>query len=348
METGGSAIVAPSGDSENNAGRLAPAVPDASGTMARGIDLPASVSVPAGKAARLRVRVRRVDTSRPVSLEFHGLPRGVSVGSPTIPPGTDEADVELSASAEAPPGVAEVSVGFTAGSDRGEAAIRVDVLPPTPDVVAYERGQAELARGLYDRAEAAFAEVIRLDADSFDGHLYRGVAYYFEGRHREALADYTAAIRLRPGNADAYLVRARAEIELGDTNLALNDYKEAIRLRPDANAHLARGWLLHQLGAYDQALADYNQALQVRPGDPVARFRRGLTRYYSGDNAGAIEDFTGVIRLDPRHADAYRYRGDAFARLGNNDRAGADHDTYERLNRPAGKNVFGSSRSVLK
>jgi tetratricopeptide (TPR) repeat protein len=254
----------------------------------------------------------------------------------------------LSASAEAPPGVAVASVGFTSGTDRGEAGIRIEVLPPPPDVVAYERGQAELARGLYDRAEAAFTEVIRLAPDSFQGHLYRGVASYFKGRHREALADYTAAIRLRPGDADAYLVRARTEIELGDTDRALSDYKEAIRLRPDANAHLARGWLLHQLGAYDQALADYNQALQLRPGDPVARFRRGLTRYYSGDNAGAIEDFTGVIGLDPRYADAYRYRGDAFARLGNCDRAGADHDTFERLNRPSGKNVFGSSRRILK
>ena len=47
---------------------------------------------------------------------------------------SDEADVVLSASAEAPPGVAEVSVGFTSGKDRGGSGIRVNVLPPPPEL----------------------------------------------------------------------------------------------------------------------------------------------------------------------------------------------------------------------
>ena len=89
-----------------------------------------------------------------------------------------------------------------------------------------------------------------------------------------------------------------------------------IRLRPDEKAYLARGSLHHELGAYDRALADFDVALKLRPEDLHARYRRGVTRYVSGDHAGAIDDFTQVLRLDPRHGGAYRYRADAYARLG--------------------------------
>ena len=94
------------------------------------------------------------------------------------------------------------------------------------------------------------------------------------------------------------------------------------------------------MGAYDRALADYDTALRLRPDDPVAHYRRGLTHYFMGENTGAIHDFTEVIRLDPGHAEAYRYRGDAFARLGEYAPAGADRETFERLSRPTGKSVL--------
>jgi tetratricopeptide (TPR) repeat protein len=293
----------------------------------------------AGEATKLAVRVLRGDTSKPAHLDFHGLPRGITVGDPTIPAGAETADVVLSASAKTPPGTAEVAVAFAAGSERGEAAIRIDILP-SPATVAYERGRADLSRGAYAQAVAAFTEAIRLDPDSFEAHFHRGVAYYLEGRQREALADYTVAIRVQPGSADAHLVRARVHRDLGKYDFALEDYTETIRLRPDAKVYLARGCLQHEIGAYDQALADYEIALRLRPSDPVAHYHRGVTRYVMGDSAGAIQDFTDVIRHDPKHAGAYRYRGDAFARLGVYARAGADHDTFERLSHPSGKGIL--------
>ncbi len=299
------------------------------------IDLPSQVSVRVGRVEKLPVRVLHGDTSKPVQLGFLGLPHGVSVATPTIPAGSVAADIELSAAANASPGLTEVAVTFTTGKDRGEAGIKLNVLPPPPATLAFERGRDDLARSAYDRAVAAFTEAIQLDPASTGAHYYRGVAYHLQGRYREALADYSAALGLHPGNPEILLVRARVYMDLGEKPLALNDYTEAIRLQPDPKAYLARGCLQHMLGVYDRALADFDRALQLRPGDLATYYRRGLTRYCSGDNAGAIEDFTEVIRLDPKHAGAYRNRRDAFARMGENARASADHDTFERLSLPS-------------
>jgi serine/threonine-protein kinase len=326
---------APLGNSASNAGRRPSDRPHAPRVVTPTIALPAEVKVAPGMTAKVRVRVQRRNVAEPVQLDLQGLPRGITAAGLTIPAGNDSTDVVLACSVEPPPGTAEVKVAFTAGSERGEAATRIDILPPPPATVAYKRGLAAFGVGSFDRALADFTEAIRLDPNSSGARFYRGVIQALTGRSQEALADYTAAIQLQPDRPEAYLERAKVYIGLGAEALALNDYNEAIRLRPDAEACLARAGLHHEMGAYDQALADCDRALRLRPDDPVAFFLRGLTRYHSGDYAGAVADLTDVIRRDPKDARAYRVRGDAHARLGKRASAEADHAVFERLSRPA-------------
>jgi Flp pilus assembly protein TadD len=336
---------APLGNSASNAGRRPSDRPITPEVVTPVIALPAEVKVIPGTAAKLHIRVQRREVAKPVQLVFRGLPRGISAAGLTIPAGRDSADVVLASSAEPPPGIAEVKVAFTSGSEHGEAATRINVLPPPPATVAYQRGMAAFGAGSFDRAIADFTEAIRLDPNSFGARFYRGIGHALAGRSQEALTDYTAAIQLRPDQPVAYLERAKVYIGLGAESLALSDYTEAIRLKPDAEAYLARGSLHHEMGSYDQALADCDRALRLRPGDPVAFYLRGLTRYHAGDYAGAVADLTEVLRLDPKDARAYRARGDAHARLGKRDEAAADHEAFERLSHPSGEGAPDKSRS---
>ena len=262
-------IEVPSQGSGGDLGRNAEADRDAQRVEAPSLTLPANVSVLAGESTKLRVRVARGDASKPVHLDFRGLPRGITLEDATIPAGTDTAEINLKASAQAPPGSAEVAVAFSTGADRGEARVTIQVRSSQASV-DYERGRADLSRGAYAQAVAAFSEAIQHDPDSFGAHFHRGIANYLRGRYREALTDYSIAIRLQPGYADAFLVRARVHLDLGETRDALADYTEAIRLRPDASTYLARGSLEHEMGAYDRALADYEVALRLRPDYPAA------------------------------------------------------------------------------
>ncbi len=273
------------------------AVADEAGT---GLDLvlPDEVDVRAGGRARLRVLVRRRgDAPGPVAVQFTGMPRDVALECPTIPDDTSAVEAVVTAAPGAVAEVARVRAVATRGPDRAEAGLRLKV-GPDPGQAAFESGRRHLALKAYRRAIADFSEVIRLDPKHPRGHLWRALAATLDGRLAEALADYTEAIRLRPDDALAFAARARAH---------------------------------HDLGNYAEALADYTEAIRLRPGDASALHRRGLVRYHAGDYAGAVADFTEVIRLDPKHAASYRYRGDAFARLGRGDRGEADHRIADRL-----------------
>jgi serine/threonine protein kinase/Flp pilus assembly protein TadD len=334
---GGSAGTAPLGSPDSNAGRKTADGSVALGAITPIIAIPDEVSVAAGSSAKLHIRVLRRDLVRPLQLDFQGLPRGISASGLTIPAGVDSADVVLASSAEAPPGIAKVKLVFTAGSEHGEAATRINVLPPPPATVAYKRGLAALYDGSCDRSIADFTEVIRLDPSSYGARLYRGICYSLVGASREALADYTAAIQLQPDRPEAYSERARVYLDLGEKSLALSDYTEAIQRKPDASVYLVRGGLHHEMGLYDQALADCDCALRLRPGESRAFYLRGVILYHSGDYAGAVADLTEAVRLDPNDAGAYRARRDAYARLGKTAEAVADHRTFERLSRPLGE-----------
>jgi len=66
------------------------------------------------------------------------------------------------------------------------------------------------------------------------------------------------------------------------------------------------------------AIEDYTQAIRLDPNYAHAYNNRGLARYNLGDNQGAIEDYTQGINIDPNDADAYNNRGVARYELGDN------------------------------
>ena len=294
------------------------------------LDLPAEVNIRQGVAQRMKIQVRRGADMGPVGVRFTNLPPGVTIECREIPAGAASTEGIVSASADAVAVVTEVGVVASLGAERAESRVRLCIL--ASPAIPYQRGRDHLARGAYDHASAEFTEAIRLDPKHAWAFCYRAVATYLGGNHRRALDDYTEAIRLMPNSALVYGARGRIQYDLGAHDKALADYSEAIRLQPEnAIAYSARGRIYDDLGKYDKALADCSEAIRLMPDDIAARYRRGLVRYHASDYASAIDDFTEVIRLDSKYAWAYRSRGDAYARLGDGTRAGADRDLALRL-----------------
>ena len=76
-----------------------------------------------------------------------------------------------------------------------------------------------------------------------------------------------------------------------------------------AVAYFTRGSAKAELKDYAGAIQDYTQAIELDPKDAVAYFWRGYAKNGLGDYAGAIEDCTKAIELDPKFAGAYFNRG---------------------------------------
>lgn len=80
---------------------------------------------------------------------------------------------------------------------------------------------------------------------------------------------------------------------------------------------------------YAGAIEDFTTALLLNPRDTNTYFDRAMMREYRGDLLGAIEDFTSAADLDPENADNFYLRGLVKERM--NNIAGAVNDLEKAL-----------------
>ena len=76
-----------------------------------------------------------------------------------------------------------------------------------------------------------------------------------------------------------------------------------------------KGLSLSRAGQYEEAMEAFSKAIEAQPDRAEACNNRGALRYQQKDYAGAIEDYSQAIALQPL-ADFYNNRGAAWYRLG--------------------------------
>ncbi|MHB0772227.1 caspase family protein [Bradyrhizobium sp. 5.13L] len=87
------------------------------------------------------------------------------------------------------------------------------------------------------------------------------------------------------------------------------------------------------------AIAAASEAIRRDPKDANAYYNRGNAYAASADTDRAIADYTATIRLDPAHANAYYNRGNGYSIKGDTDRAIADYTATIQLD-PAYANAY--------
>jgi tetratricopeptide (TPR) repeat protein len=239
-------------------------------------------------------------------------------------------------------------------------------LPNDAAFAAYNSGNANKNKGLYDQAIADYTAALRSDPNNADAYNNRGVAYKKKGDYDKAIADYNQALRINPNdaivysnrgnvysdkgdydkaiadynqalkidpnNATFYYNRAVTYVNKGDCDRAIADYNQALKIDPNyASVYTSRGLAYQAKGDIDRAMADYNQAIRANPNDDLAYFNRGNVYYIKGDYDKAIAEYNQVIRINPNLAAAYTNRGLTYSGKGDYDRAIADHNQAIRL-----------------
>jgi len=91
----------------------------------------------------------------------------------------------------------------------------------------------------------------------------------------------------------------------------------------------ANAWL--KKGELDRAIADYDDAIRLEPKNAEDYRFRGIAWAKMDNQDKAIVDLDEAIRLDPRDSSAYRWRGRAYVYKGDNERALADYNEAARL-----------------
>ncbi len=211
-----------------------------------------------------------------------------------------------------------------------------------------------------------YTRAIELDPNCAEAYAGRGDLYYAKGNYAAAIYDFGKLIKLQPLSAETYFARGQAYSKQGDIQDALQDLTGAIKLKPDyAEAYQARAMLYSDQHAYAEAMADVQKALQLGAQvDPD--FASALTRVLKSQSqadageakktaapapvnlspaeealakgmaeakpADQIYWFSRAIKLDPKNANAFVYRGDVYCQQHDSDRGIADYSQAIQIN----------------
>jgi len=170
--------------------------------------------------------------------------------------------------------------------------------------------------GLGQHAEAAarleaLAGKAKQDAAVKAGLLaHAAQAWILSGQAMRAESVLTAALKLTPSDGALMIDRAQARAGQKDYEGAVKDLSKAIELNGlAADAFVFRAAAYRHLDRLELALADVERALALDPGHPDGLLERGILRRLRDDEAGARQDWLGIIRLAPQSpaADAARH-----------------------------------------
>lgn len=189
----------------------------------------------------------------------------------------------------------------------------------------------------HDEAIEHLTKAIELKPSSKDAYFTRGVSLDWKGAAQAALADLEKAITLEaePGNLKTKVVEEKIreikESEAKKQALLLNLGMQSNKLS-SVSEYIARGQASLKADEWEPAYVDFNEAIKLDPKNAEAYRFRGATFYKLGDSKSALQDYNQAIALDPNNSELYLNRGILQADDGDSTNALADLDEAIRLN----------------
>ena len=210
----------------------------------------------------------------------------------------DEAAAQAAPRHEATETVARGEAALAAGNlEEAQAAFEEAVATNPED----PRAQLDLGLTLelqnqYPAAEAAYREAVRLDPDFAEALSNLGLLLRDQERASEAVPLLRRAVEVEPGMAEAWLNLALALEESGDDRGAEEAYRKTIQLKPeDPLVRANLGQLLLRAGDTEEAALQFRRGLQHARGNPPALQAIGNGLRRAGHPDGAAQAMAMLV-----------------------------------------------------
>lgn len=182
------------------------------------------------------------------------------------------------------------------------------VLKEDPKDASAQAGLAQvyLKEGKFDRAEAAFSNMVKLSApEAILGKEGLVAVHLKKGETEKAVAAAEDIQRTDPSNGLVHLIKANVLAGTGDQAGALSEYNRAIegKLTHDwqrAEAYNQAGRIHSEQGDYEQAESMYAQAVNQNPYSPEILTNRGALYEKRGEPQKALALYQEALTVDPK------------------------------------------------
>ncbi len=192
-----------------------------------------------------------------------------------------------------------------------------------------QKQKKELLIEHYDKA-------LEIDSQNAEIYFNRGVAKY-DLDNKAAIKDFNKALEINPEFIDAYISRGLAKNALGQHEAAIKDFNKALEINPKyARTYINRGIVTLSSILYEVNIEDDDKILAAwtsthRPLYLGIHWHLGTLKLSLGKHESAIEHFSKIIKIEPRDAKAYYYRGLAKHNSGYKKGAWKDIDKARKL-----------------
>ena len=186
------------------------------------IVLPETIEIHAGWSKQVSISAYRNGLDGPVTIQFEGVPPGVSLPPVIMPTRSNRAAASLRAEIEVRSVQVNLRVTACCGPRQTERPVTL-IVHANPSLAFRSQGYRLLASGQPAQAIAAFSRALEIAAGDPIVLNNRGVAHAQLGQLASAVADYSAAIRLSPGDAVARYNRGVALARQQNITRALLD-----------------------------------------------------------------------------------------------------------------------------
>jgi tetratricopeptide (TPR) repeat protein len=169
--------------------------------------------------------------------------------------------------------------------------------------------------------------------------------FHHAGRYDEAVKSCDAALEIAPRYALAHHARIHALLVLKRYDDLIRSCDVALEsVKPAAELYELRGMAKDDIEDFAGAIEDYTLSLSIQPENPRVLRRRGWSYLADDANRPAAHDFDEAIRLASESADAHSGRGLARARLGQHRDAVIDATDSLRLDASTWRIAYNAAK----
>jgi tetratricopeptide (TPR) repeat protein len=188
---------------------------------------------------------------------------------------------------------------------------------PEDLTVIYSLGRAHLLR-----SQQVLESLYQKGPRSYMTHFLLGQSYQAMEKYDAAITWYRSALKLNPSLLSAHEALGDIAVRQRKPEEAEKEFRAELQLGPyNAQVKYKLGRLLNQMGRTDEARTELQQAVQLQPSLVQARCELAKIQLRMGQPEEAVKNLEAALATDSQYAPTYLLLGQAFGKLGQQEKA---------------------------